>query len=323
VKKYFEMSSVRCLIAVFFACSIAGSAAAQDTKPIIKFTAGDSARSIPLDIDNNIIRLKVRVNNSRPLMMIFDTGASVTFVHTRVAKELGLKLGQKFDGTATGGPIEGNLAGRATLSVDGAEATNQLLFAQAFPTPPGFEFDGIIGYDFINAFVVDIDYPKKTMNLYDPAKFKYSGNRHVIPLDLKGRRTPLVDTPFMFGRDLRVVARLELDTGADGAFLFNEPFVNKHDLLKTQGKTRPDVGRGAGGEQQRVAGTAASADIGSFKFKDIPVVFSLDHQRSETADGIVGGEILRRFGLIIDYSRGRMILEPNSSLRDPFDVEGE
>lgn len=34
---------------------------------------------------------------------------------------------------------------------------------------------------------------------------------------------------------------------------------------------------------------------------------------SEETDGLVGGEVLHRFKLILDYSRKRMILEPNDS----------
>jgi len=36
---------------------------------------------------------------------------------------------------------------------------------------------------------------------------------------------------------------------------------------------------------------------------------------------VVGGEIFRRFKMIIDYSRKRMILEPNQSFNDAFEIE--
>ncbi|MCI0349467.1 MAG: PDZ domain-containing protein [Acidobacteriales bacterium] len=35
--------------------------------------------------------------------------------------------------------------------------------------------------------------------------------------------------------------------------------------------------------------------------------------------GIIGGEILRRFTAIFDYSRKRMILEPNAALDEPYE----
>ncbi len=48
----------------------------QKSAPTVRFDSGDSALQIPLDIDNNIIRMQVRVNDSKPLKFIFDTGAS-------------------------------------------------------------------------------------------------------------------------------------------------------------------------------------------------------------------------------------------------------
>jgi C-terminal processing protease CtpA/Prc len=38
-------------------------------------------------------------------------------------------------------------------------------------------------------------------------------------------------------------------------------------------------------------------------------------------DGAIGGEILRRFKLIFDYSRRQLVLEPNGSISDPFEAD--
>src|SRR5829696_8088921 len=90
-----------------------------------RFTPGNSALNIPLEIDNNIILMKVSVNNSKPMRFIFDTGASHTILHSRRGAELGLKPEEQIDGTATGGPIEGSLTSGVSLKVTGAEVSNQ------------------------------------------------------------------------------------------------------------------------------------------------------------------------------------------------------
>jgi len=40
--------------------------------------------------------------------------------------------------------------------------------------------------------------------------------------------------------------------------------------------------------------------------------------------GLIGGRVLRRFTLIVDYSRSRILLEPNRMAREPdeFDMSG-
>jgi C-terminal processing protease CtpA/Prc len=38
-------------------------------------------------------------------------------------------------------------------------------------------------------------------------------------------------------------------------------------------------------------------------------------------DGVIGGEVLRRFKIIFNYPRKQIILEPSSALDQPFDID--
>lgn len=295
----------------------------------VKFASGSSsALKIPLEIDGNIILMRVRVNNSKPLKFIFDTGASISFISARRAAELGLKPQGQVRGNGTGGPIQASLIKDVSLSVEGAEVSNQLIASMPFGDSNGFEFDGIIGYDFINQFVVEIDYQNKIMNLYNPRAYAYSGQGEVIPISIankKGRRTPLVHTKIILeGRRLPVEAELEVDTGADGTFVINSPFVEKQKLLAAIQKTVQSSGIGAGGEQRLLVGRVKAVQIGRLVFENPTVGLSRDTEgggASEENDGLVGGEIFRRFKVILDYSRRRMILEPNKDFNDPYEID--
>ena len=193
----------------------------QQAAPEVRFTSGNRALKIPLEIDNNIILMRVGVNHSKPLKFIFDTGASHSIINSKTAAELGLKPEGQASGNATGGAIQGALIQPVSLSVPGAEVSNQVIGSVPFDTPPGFEFDGVIGYDFINQFVVEIDYQSNIMNLYNPHDFAYSGRGEMIPLLLAGRRTPLVRTRIILEGRAPVEANLEVDTGADGTLIIN------------------------------------------------------------------------------------------------------
>jgi hypothetical protein len=292
--------------------------------PKIRFDAGNSALKIPLDIDNNIILMQVRVNDSKPLKFIFDTGASVSVISSRRAAELGLKTEGQFHGNATGGKVQGSLIKDVSLGVPGAEVSHQLLTAMPISTPSGFEFDGVIGRGFIDQFVVEIDYQNKIMNLYDPRAYTYSGQGEVIPLLLAAGKTPLVSTKIMLEGRAPVEARLEVDTGYDGTFDINSPLVRKQKLEEGILKTGQSTNRGAGGEQKLIFGHVKAVHLGQMVFADPPVGLSQDTAgagASEENDGIIGGEIFRRFKVIFDYSRKRMILEPNKSFNDPYEVE--
>jgi predicted aspartyl protease len=288
----------------------------------VRFAAANSALKIPLEIDNNIILMQVRVNGSRPLKFIFDTGASHSGIDAKVAAELGLKPKGRADGTATGGRIHGTYFTGVSLSVSGAEVSDQMLFSAPFPTVPGFGFDGVIGYGFINQFVVEIDYLNKTMNLYDPRTYTYGGAGKDIPLLFDGGKIPLVLTRITVEGRAPVEAKLEVDTGADGTLIINSRFVKKQQLLAAMPKAVQDRGRGLGGEERRLLGQVKAVQLGQFVMKDPPLVLLLDTEvESKAGDGVVGGEIFRRFKVIIDYSRKRMILEPNKSFNDAYEIE--
>ena len=287
------------------------------------FTSGDSARAIPLEIDNNILFLRVSVNGSRPLRFIFDTGASVSVVNSELLKELKLKVEGQASGTATGGNIQVGLVNGVSLSVAGAEVRNQILATLALDKTPCVEFDGVIGYDFINQFIVEIDYPNSLINLYNPRTYVYPGPGKVVPLLIAGRRTPLAVTNILLEGGRSVVSQLEVDTGGDSAFVIKSPFVKKHGLTRSLSTSIKGSGVGAGGEQKRLVGRVERVQLGPFTL-DKPVV-NLEEEKEESGDGedgdgIVGGEVLRRFKVILDYSHQRMMLEPNAGFKDPYEV---
>lgn len=299
----------------------------QKSQPPTKarFDLGNSALRIPLEIDNNLILLRVSVNGSKPLKFIFDTGASISCISSKRAAELGLKSQGQFDGDATGGRIQGDTVEGVEFRVQGAKVANLTVASFPFPTPPGFDFDGIIGCDFIKQFVVELDYLKRIMNLYNPRTYRYVGRGKSVPLILIGQNTPLVNATILLAGRVPVKAKLEVDTGGDNAVLVNSPFVKRHKLVEAMQNTTQDSRNGAGGNQQVITGLARAVKLGSFTLKNVPVQLSLDTEgagASEENDGLIGGEIFRRFKVTLDYSRKRMFLVPNKSFNDPYSLEG-
>jgi hypothetical protein len=296
----------------------------QQATPTVRFDSGNSALKIPLDIDNSIIRVQVRVNDSKPLKFIFDTGASISFISSQRAAELGLKAQGQFHGNATGGTVQGSYATGISLSLQGAEVSNQLIALMPLNPPPGFDFDGVIGCDFINQFVVEIDYENKLMNLYDPRSYAYSGKGHVVPLILAAGKTPLVSTRIIVEGRAPIEAKLEVDTGSDATFVINSPLVKRQKLTEAISKPGQSSNNGAGGEQTVIVGRVKAVQFGRVILNNPPVGLSQDTEgagASEENDGLIGGEIFRRFKVILDYSRKRMILEPNKSFNEPYNVE--
>jgi hypothetical protein len=151
-----------------------------------------SAVTIPFDLVVGHIVLKVKINNSRSLSFVLDTGDKVAIVDTDRAKELGLDLqGQMRVGGAGSETLPGSFVKNSTWTIPGLEGFSQPVFL-AIPLGRmaarfGHDFDGIIGADFIKQFVVEVDYQARVIRLHNKDTFSYSGRAKVFRCDWTSR----------------------------------------------------------------------------------------------------------------------------------------
>jgi C-terminal processing protease CtpA/Prc len=80
-------------------------------------------------------------------------------------------------------------------------------------------------------------------------------------------------------------------------------------------------------ESKQPVGRVPNVQLGRFTFKNPIAIFFQDKKgviASPEFDGVIGGEILRRFKVIYDYSRQQMILESNRYISEPeeYDMSG-
>ena len=80
------------LVAFGLLLSAAASRAVQPNSSQSKGAIQSSVFTIPFELVNRHIVLKVLVNNSRPLSFILDTGDQFAIINLDRAKEMGLKL---------------------------------------------------------------------------------------------------------------------------------------------------------------------------------------------------------------------------------------
>ncbi len=290
----------------------------------VSFAAGNSATGIPFELDGNTIIVEARINDSAPLKFIFDTGAGITIINGQLVESMGLKPKDKVKVSGIGGSLGGTLLKEVSLSLSGAKVTNQITATVSFdPFPCEYKnIGGVIGYNFIKEFVVEIDYRSKTISLFDPKSYNYAGRGETLPLMIK--RTPFTHAKITVGGLKPVEGLFEIDTGSDGALSVATPFIKKHGLLKAALRQIKSRDRGAGGKSEAVNVRLKSLQLGSFEIDNPVVSFSQATEgvlTDEASDGPLGNEILRRFKVTLDYSRQRMMLEPNESLTAPFEED--
>jgi hypothetical protein len=284
--------------------------------------------TIPFEMVSRHIMVKARINNSRPLAFVFDTGDKVGIVDTNVAKELGLKLeGQIRIGGAGADTLPGSYVKDAVWSLSGLESFAQPV-ALALPLGRmaarfGHDFDGIIGADFIRQFVVEVDYQNRVLKLHDKNKFSYTGPGESIPIQLNQMGYPLVDGEVTPAGANPIKGKFVLDLGSSGSLVLMSPFVTEHHLLGNGLKTIKAIGvGGAGGQSTGQIGRVRSLQIGQFTIDNPITLFSEDKAGAMSTRALVGniGQLIAgKFKLFLDYDHNRIILEPSSSFSQPME----
>ena len=193
------------------------------------------------------------------------------------------------------------------------------------PPIEGHRIDGIIGDDFISRFVVAIDYERHELRVYDRGGFRYDGAGVSVPVTLVNA-FPYIDADLTLADGETVRGRMVIDVGSNWSVSLTKPFVDEHRLRQRVGPTiRRTGGGGVGGATTSDIGRVATLTIGGVElsrplvslFGDSAGVMS----RSNSGEGNIGGAILRRFTVYLDYHAKRMIFEPNASTHDPFESD--
>ena len=283
---------------------------------------------VPFELLTRHIVVKGRVNNSRPLSFVLDTGANLAIVKLDVAKELGLTLyGNVNAGGAGPNRQTGRMVRNASWTLAGLDGFSQpmtlalplVFLAQGL----GRNIDGIIGGAFIKAFVVELDYQAQQITLHDRKTFRYSGKGETLPLEFTPDGHPIVKALVTAVGGKPIERRFLLDIGSGAALILHSPFVAEQRLLASGLNTIRATGSvGAGGQTVGRLGRVAALQIGTYAINTPIAMFSQDQAgafANPALAGNIGGQIASRFRTFWDYENRRIMLEPSPTFADPFD----
>lgn len=298
---------------------------ASCVKPAIAPAPPAAPTVVPIRVVNNHVHL-VMTAAGRDIPMIYDTGAGVSLLDIPMADAIGMKRGGKVNlGGAGTNPvrafaIEGNKA--IALPQDTAVKVKPVVeFEMFLAAYEGIPVSGILGADFTRQFVLQLDYANERMILH-PRSFTYRGDGIRLPLTFKEWH-PHTPGVIVLADSSRIAADCQIDVGASGALALARPFVQKNRLLdRVSPAIRRRTGRGVGGSSWATIGRIARLELGTAELKE-PVTSmygdSAGVMSSSDFDCNVGGEVLRRFMVYLDYGRKEMILEPLANINEPFE----
>ncbi|HEY3170808.1 MAG TPA: aspartyl protease family protein [Thermoanaerobaculia bacterium] len=274
------------------------------------------------------ILLQARVNGSGPHTFALDSaGGSGFIVDARLAKTLGLALqGEALSSGAGGNQVPVSFAKNVVLDLSGVlvrPRTVAVIDLASLEPLSGRTIAGIVGYGLFARYVVKIDYAAHQVDLYSFDAYQYSGEGTSVPLRTERDHFYVAARVRMPGR-APIDGKFMIDTGAPMTTIaFSTPFVERFRLLpNVKGRIVDRSFAGLGGETTQVLGRANELDFGDLRIRNATVTFAQDTAgtlASADFDGIIGGELLRRFNVIFDPPRRRLILEPNGHFNEPYE----
>ncbi len=280
--------------------------------------------TIPFKLVNNLIILEVTVNDI-PLNLILDTGIKQTVLINLKDKTKEIYKNYKTSTFVGTGNDKKNI--QAIKSVNNKiEIAKKLSSNDAelyFITNTNFNFSetlgipiyGFIGGDLLKNFIVKIDYKKNILTFYNHKNFDYSKIRKYRKLSIKLRKDkPYLVSKIKFGRkseEKRI--KLLIDTGnSDALWLFE---TDKLKIPSNQKRIKDYFGIGFNGEinGNRIKLKQINIDK-KIKFKNVYTalpdsIYFINLIRQNRFDGIIGGEILNRFRVILDYKNKNLYLK--------------
>lgn len=316
------------LLTLGFLCSINFSLLAQQIG--FDFPEGVQSVKIPFERYNNLMVIPVNVNNTITLKFILDSGVQFAIL---TEKKFGEFLNLKYDrqlsiqGPGMADSIRAQVANniKMTLPGDINSGVNQSLVVLeeeylSLRKNLGADVYGIIGHDIFSRFVVEINYDKEYIELYEPKLFKPKNRFTRLPLTIKNTK-PYIYANLVFDDGTKARMNLMVDTGASHPLLLDN---NLEDITLPSKTLSTVIGRGLGGDIMGKLGRIKNISFGKYDFDDPIVSFPMEGQYSKSMkkgsrNGTIGGEILTRFNPIFDYNRGILYLRKSDQYYKKFE----
>jgi hypothetical protein len=262
-------------------------------------TSGGAGSDVPV--------IPVSVNGGPPLRFVLDTGGQ-NVIAPDAARRAGMEpVGEGTVGGAGAALQKIRYASARSVRVGDAEMRDQPFVVLDFGK--NAPIDGIVGYELLARFAARVDLQRGRIELARDAR-ALNATGIAVPMALDERQ-PQVD-----GVLDGIPGAMTIDTGSASSVDVNTPFVLAHDL---RARYHADVEgypiNGIGGPVHAYFAHAAELRLGDVRVRDVDLLLTDARAGAESNPAIaanVGGRLLRRFTLVLDYRASTIHFEPPS-----------
>lgn len=326
------LKSTLILLLIFLISPFSFPLKAQEQEPFKPsgFTFDNKRKSIRIQgkETHNLIIIPMRINDSPPLNFILDTGVNTTILTEPLLAEL-------FDfeiarpvyvlGIGNEGIIEAGLVKNLTFKLRGITGQNMdlivlpegiLSFTEVF----GYPVHGILGHDLFKEFPVKVNYNFESVRVFRKPNYRIRRKSSIVDLNIKNNKPYVPVVVNTFEPEKSDTIELLLDLGATNALFLNRNYIELVD------NTIPSfLGKGISGNLMGDIGRLKNIELDDFVIEEPLVAFPQEEFLSFSNvrlswNGILGGSVLKRFHLIVDYPSEKIIMKKNRNFGKPFKI---
>lgn len=291
------------------------------SKKDYSFPKGRDSTTVSFEMKGNLIYLPVSIGGDSRLWLL-DSGSSMSVIDTTYARDQGLLRKGEIKGHGFGRLFNLGFAAISEYRLADIRFQQQKVYTLEGLQENSYEpqIFGILGYDFLSRFVVEIDFDKESITFHEPESFTYQGAGRRVEAPLKYRTFTL---PVKV--DNMHTGPWSVDLGAHQSSL-HYPFAKDNGLLGRDGVQT--VSRGAAGYSFGILNEFSCMEVGDFHLDKQLLVVPKKSGSGATAFGEVDGNLgistLRNFHIYLHYPKQQIILEKgeNYNRRFPRDRSG-
>ncbi|HEY4144663.1 aspartyl protease family protein [Pinirhizobacter sp.] len=280
---------------------------------------GTTQATVPFLLANNHVYVKASFNGSKPLNVIVDTGGHDILVPDSAAA-LGIKVqgAQPSTGSGSGVALSG-LARVESIRVGKATLKDQPISVLKFSNAAeGLDEEGMIGYEFLCRFITRFDYARHELTFIDKKHFDPSDAGTPVPFRFYHQ------FPEVLGSYAGIPGRFGIDTGARNVLSLTRPFAERNHIRELEKNGAEAItGWGVGGASRGYVFRGKDLKLGDVTVKSPLTEFSLDKGGVGSIEAFpnnVGGGLLKRFVVTLDYDHQLMYLKPIPGKVDDLDT---
>lgn len=285
--------------------------------------------SFPFKVYNSLLLVDVKINQTKTLKFIFDSGCKSTFIiHPKWLDSFDLKKSNKmyFSGLGYRDSVETIIIPNCEIELGEMTCNNLPLFILSKDTLIidrylGTEVDGIFGAEIFEKFYVHIDYRKRMIELYDHIPIRKINSKYTkIPVEIR-RSKGYLSCMIMNNKNEFFMSDLLLDTGANIPIIIKNKNPNDVSIDKY---ISAEIGEGLSGAIYSNVCRIKRIFIDTFRLDSVITAFTetpiaIKEINENTLDGNIGNDILNRFDVYFAFPEESIYLKPNKTLKSPFE----